>query len=41
MHLKIEGAGREVDDPLNKSMDVLDLCFLRAGAPLQGDAPEE
>ncbi len=35
VHLKIEGAGREVVDLLNKSMHVLDLCFLRAGDPLQ------
>jgi hypothetical protein len=34
MHLKIEGAGREVEDLLDKSMHVLDVYFLRAGGPL-------
>jgi hypothetical protein len=34
--LKVGGAGREVDDLLNKSMHVLDLCFLLAGSPIQG-----
>ncbi len=35
VHFQDEGAGREVVDTLNKSMHVFDLCFLRAGAPLQ------